>query len=76
MGTSTEGRSSHGGKMTDNITVSREQAAQIFKALNGIGELLKTLPSRPGNASVMYAIMSNIAVIHTNLIGMPRVSSN
>ena len=76
MGTSTEGRSSHGGKMTDNITVSREQATQIFKALNGIGELLNTLPSKPENASVMYAIMSNIAVIRTNLIGMPRVSSN
>ena len=62
--------------MTDNITVSREQATQIFKALNGIGKLLKTLPSKPENAAVMYAIMSNIAVIQTNLIGMPRVSSN
>ncbi len=62
--------------MTDSITVSREQATQIFKALNGIGELLKTLPSKPENAAVMYAIMSNVAVIHTNLIGMPRISSN
>jgi hypothetical protein len=62
--------------MTDSITVSREQATQIFKALNGIGELLKTLPSKPENAGVMYAIMSNIAVIQTNLIGIPRVSSN
>ena len=62
--------------MTDSITVSREQATQIFKALNGISELLKTLPSKPENAGVMYAIMSNIAVIQTNLIGMPRVSSN
>ena len=62
--------------MADNITVSREQATQIFKALNGIGELLKTLPSKLENAGVMYAIMSNIAVIQTNLIGIPRVSSN
>ena len=62
--------------MTDSITVSREQASQIFRALNGIGELLKTLPSKPENAAVMYAIMSNVAVIHTNLIGMPRISSN
>jgi len=62
--------------MTDSITVSREQATQIFKALNGIGELLKTLPSKPENAGVMYAIMSNIAAIQTNLIGIPRVSSN
>ena len=62
--------------MTDSITVSREQATQIFKALNGIGELLKTLPSKPENAGVLYAIMSNIALIQTNLIGIPRVSSN
>jgi hypothetical protein len=62
--------------MTDSITVSREQATQVFKALNGIGELLKTLPSKPENEGVLYAIMSNIAVIQTNLIGIPRVSSN
>jgi len=62
--------------MTDSITVSREQATQIVKALNGVGELLKTLPSKPENAGVMYAIMSNIAAIQTNLIGIPRVSSN
>ena len=62
--------------MTDSITVSREQATQIFKALNGIGELLKTLPSTPENAGVVFAIMSNVAVIQTNLIGIPRVSSN
>jgi hypothetical protein len=62
--------------MMDNITVSREQVGEIFKALNGIGELLKTLPSKPENAAVMYAIMSNIAIIQTNLTGMPRVNSN
>jgi hypothetical protein len=64
------------GEMTDNITVSRKQAKEIFKALNGIGELLKTLPSRPENAAVMYAIMSNLTVIQTNLTGMARVNSN
>lgn len=41
--------------MTDNITVSREQAMEIFKALNGIGELLKTLPSKPENAAPLPA---------------------
>jgi hypothetical protein len=66
-----------GGEMTDNnFTVSREQAREIFNALNGIGELLKTLPSKPENAAVMYAIMSNLTVIQTNLTGMPRVNSN
>lgn len=62
--------------MTDNITVSRAQAKEIFKALNGIGELLQILPSKPENAAVMYAIMSNLTVIQTNLTGMPRVNSN
>ena len=56
-----------GGEMTDNITVSREQAGEIFKALNGIGKLLKMLPSKPENAAVMYAIMSNLTVIQMNL---------
>ena len=59
-----------------NILVSREQAQEIFKALNGIGELLQTLPSKPENAAVMYAIMSNLTVIQMNLTGMPRVNSN
>ena len=62
--------------MTDNITVSREQAREIFKALNGIGELLKTLPSKPENAGVLYAIMSNLTVIQMNLTGTPRAGSN
>jgi len=62
--------------MTDDITVSREQATQIFKALNGIRELLKTVPSKPENAAVMYAIMSNVAIIQSNLTGVPRVGSN
>jgi hypothetical protein len=63
-------------KMADSITMSREQARQIFKALNGIGEIVKTLSSKPENAAVMYAIMSNVAVIQTNLVEMPKVSSN
>jgi hypothetical protein len=62
--------------MMDNITVKREQATEIFKALNGIGELLKILPSKPENAAVMYAIMSNIAVIQMNLAGTLKVNWN
>lgn len=62
--------------MTDNITVSRKQVKEIFKALNGIGELLKSLLSRSENAAAMYAIMSNLAVIQMNLTGIPRVNSN
>jgi hypothetical protein len=62
--------------MKNQIILSREQAHEIFKAVNGIGELLKRLPSMPENATVMYAIASNLAVIQTNLAGMPRASSN
>jgi hypothetical protein len=63
-------------EMTDTVTLNREQATNIFKAINGIDRLLKALPARPENAAVMYAIMSNLAVIQTNLVEMPRVSSN
>ena len=62
--------------MTDAVTLSRERASEIFKAVNGIGKLLKALPAGPENAAVIYAIMSNLAVIQMNLAGMPRASSN
>jgi hypothetical protein len=63
--------------MTDNnFTVSRKQASEIFKALDGIGNLVKGLASKSGNAAEVYAIMSNLAVIQANLTGMPRVNSN
>ena len=62
--------------MNDHITLSREQASQILKAINGIGELLKRLPSNAENAMAMYAITANLAVIQANLVGLPRASSN
>ena len=62
--------------MTDTITLSRAQVSEIVKALDGIGELLKRLPSKPETAGVMYSIISNIAVIQTTLAGLPRVTSN
>ena len=62
--------------MTNSLSVSHEQAKEIFKALNGIGELLKRLPSKPEDAPVKYTIMSNLTVIQMNLTGMPRASSN
>jgi hypothetical protein len=63
--------------MTDtNVTMSREQVRQILKALDGIGNLVKGLTPKSGNAAELYAIMSNIAVIQANLTGMPRVSLN
>ena len=60
----------------DNVTLSREQVSDIFKALNGIGNLVKNVVSKPGNAAEVYAIMSNIAVIQSNLTGIPRVNLN
>jgi hypothetical protein len=62
--------------MMNSITVSHEQAKEIFKAINGIGELLKRLPTKPEDAPVKYAIMSNLTVIQTNLMGMPQARSN
>jgi len=62
--------------MTNSSTVTREQVTEIIKALNGIGALLKHLPSRPENHAVMYAISSNLAVIQTHLAGPPRSTSN
>jgi hypothetical protein len=62
--------------MVDSITMTREQVTEIFNAINGIAELLKRLPPQPENQGVMYSIMSNLAVIQTNLAGMPRVNSN
>jgi hypothetical protein len=62
--------------MMNDITVSHEQAKEIFKAISGIGELLKCLPSKPEVAPVKYAIMSNLSVIQMTLTGMPRDSSN
>lgn len=62
--------------MTNDITVTGDRAAEIFRALNGIDELLRALPSRPEDAAVIYAIMSNLTVIRMKLSGMPRVHSN
>jgi hypothetical protein len=63
-------------KMMDGITVTREQAAQIFKAINGIGEALKRLPSTPETAPIMYGIVGNLAVIQTNLVGVASGNRN
>jgi hypothetical protein len=60
----------------NNVTLSGEQVSEIFKALNGIGNLVKNVVSKPGNAAEVYAIMSNIAVIQSNLTGIPRVNLN
>jgi hypothetical protein len=62
--------------VNNNVTLSREQVSEIFKALNGIGNLVKNVVSKPGNAVEVYAIMSNVAVIQSNLTGIPRVNLN
>jgi hypothetical protein len=62
--------------MDNTVTLSREQASEMFKAVSGIGNLLKGLAPKSGNASELYAIRSNLAVIQANLSGMPPVNSN
>ena len=53
----------------DNVTLSHEQVIEICNALRGIGNLVKGLASKSGNALETYAIMSNLAVIQANLSG-------
>lgn len=60
----------------DEVTLSREQVSEIFKALAGIGNLVKGFVPKSGNAAELYAVMSNIAVIQMNLTGIPRTNSN
>jgi hypothetical protein len=42
---------------------------QIVPVQVNLPELLKAMPAKPENAAVMYAIMSNLAVIRMNLAG-------
>ena len=58
------------------LTVTREQAANVQKAVRGIEALLKRLPPAPQNAAFMYSVFSNLTIIQTTLAGTPRVSSN
>ena len=63
--------------MTDeSVSLSREQVTQIFNALRGIENLVKGLTPKSGNAAELYAVVSNLAVIQTNIAGLPRVRSN
>ena len=60
----------------DSVRLSRKQATEIFNALRGIGNLVKGLTPKSGNAAELYAVMSNLAVIQTTIAGLPRASSN
>ena len=62
--------------MADNLTLSREQLAEIHNALRGIQHLLKGLQPKSRNAGEVYAVMSNLAVIEAHLSGMPPVNPN
>ena len=62
--------------MDDSVRLSREQVTEIINALRGIGNLVKGLTPKSGNAAELYAVMSNLAVIQTTIAGLPRASSN
>jgi hypothetical protein len=62
--------------MDDSVRLTREQVTEIFNALRGIGNLVKGLTPKSGNAAELYAVMSNIAVIQATIAGLPRASSN
>jgi hypothetical protein len=61
---------------SDSITLNREQVSDILKALTGITNMLKGFAPKSGNASELYAVMSNVAAIQTILAGMPRATPN
>ena len=65
-----------GEMMDDSVRLTREQVTEIFNALRGIGNLVKGLTPKSGNAAELYAVMSNLAVIQTTIAGLPRASSN
>jgi hypothetical protein len=60
----------------DSVRLTREQVTEIFNALRGIGNLVKGLTLKSGNAAELYAVISNLAVIQTTIAGLPRASSN
>jgi hypothetical protein len=62
--------------MDNNVRLSREQVADIFNAIRGIGNLVKGLTPKSGNAAELYSVVSNLAVIQTTIAGLPRASSN
>lgn len=62
--------------MNNSVTLSREQVSEMLDAISGIGNLLKGFAPKSGNASEVYAVMSNLAVLQTNLTGTPRINSN
>jgi hypothetical protein len=62
--------------MDDGVRLTNEQVIEIRNALRGIGNLVKGLMPKSGNAAELYAIMSNIAVIQTTIAGLPRATSN
>jgi hypothetical protein len=49
--------------MQNEIILSHDQLTEVLNSLSSISELFRKLPSKPENAAVMYAIMSNITVI-------------
>jgi len=62
--------------MDDSIRLSHKQVTDIFDAIRGIENLVKGLTPKSGNALELYGVMSNLAVIRTNIAGPPRASSN
>lgn len=56
-------------------TMSREQRDAIIRAIRAIEIQLKEMDSKPRWQS-FYVITTNLAVIQTNVLNLPRVSPN
>jgi hypothetical protein len=65
-----------GGEMSDGeFVLSREQRDEIIKALRAIERQLQDIDSKP-EWQALYVINTNLAIIHTNVLNLPRANPN
>lgn len=62
--------------MTDGeFVLSRDQRDEIMKAVRAIERQVKEISGKP-QWQALYVIGTNLAIIQTNLLNLPRASSN
>ena len=57
------------------FVLSREQRDEIMRALKAIERQLKDMGGRPG-WQALYVIDTNLAIIQTNVLNLPRANPN
>ena len=65
-----------GGDVTDaEFALSREQRAEILRAVKAIERQLKEMAGKP-QWQVAWVISTNLAIIQASVTNMPRATSN